>query len=76
MVDDDLLRIEDGRDVNAMQTIPLSILELGLRCYAKLPNERLVITWWPRLTKSNWHFLETEIAASNSEISVIVEVYC
>ena len=43
VVDDGLLRIEDGRDVTVMQTILSSILELGLRCSAELPDERLVI---------------------------------
>ena len=43
VVDDGLLRIEDGRDVTVMQNILSSILELGLRCFAELPNERLVI---------------------------------
>jgi LRR receptor-like serine/threonine-protein kinase FLS2 len=43
VVDDGLLRIEDGRDVTVMQTILSSFLELGLRCSAELPDERLVI---------------------------------
>ncbi|GMY10620.1 probable LRR receptor-like serine/threonine-protein kinase At3g47570 isoform X6 [Fagus crenata] len=43
VVDDGLLRIEDGRDVTVMQTILSSLLELGLRCSAELPDERLVI---------------------------------
>ncbi|GMY35735.1 LRR receptor-like serine/threonine-protein kinase EFR [Fagus crenata] len=43
VVDNGLLRIEDGRDVTAMQTILSSIIELGLRCSAKLPYERLDI---------------------------------
>ena len=43
VVDDGLLRIEDGRDVTAMQTILSSIIELGLRCSAELPYERLNI---------------------------------
>ena len=42
-VDDGLLRIEDGRDVIALQTILSSILELGLRCSEELPNGRLDI---------------------------------
>ena len=41
VVDDGLLRIEDGRDVTALQTILSSILELGLRCSEELPNGRL-----------------------------------
>ena len=43
VVDNGLLRIEDGRDVTAMQTILSSIIDLGLRCSAKLPYERLDI---------------------------------
>ena len=43
VVDDGLLRIEDGRDVTAMQTILSSIIELGLRCSTELPYERLNI---------------------------------
>ena len=43
VVDDGLLRIEDGRDVTALQTILSSILELGLRCSEELPNGRLDI---------------------------------
>ena len=43
VVDDGLLRIEDGRDVIALQTILSSILELGLRCLEELPNGRLDI---------------------------------
>ncbi|KAM3714536.1 hypothetical protein ACB098_01G343100 [Castanea mollissima] len=40
VVDDGLLRIEDGRDVTSVQTVLLSILELGLRCSEESPNER------------------------------------
>ncbi|KAF3950108.1 hypothetical protein CMV_024094 [Castanea mollissima] len=40
VVDDGLLRIEDGRDVTSMQTVLLSILELGLGCSEESPNER------------------------------------
>ena len=43
VVDDGLLRIEDGRDVIALQTILSSILELGLRYSEELPNGRLDI---------------------------------
>ncbi|GMY35417.1 receptor kinase-like protein Xa21 [Fagus crenata] len=43
VVDDGLLRIEDGRDVTTMQTILSSIFELGLRCSAELLDERLNI---------------------------------
>lgn len=43
VVDDGLLRIEEGRDVTALQTILSSILELGLRCSEELPNGRLDI---------------------------------
>ena len=40
VVEDGLLGIEDGRDVDDMQTILLSILELGLKCSEELPDER------------------------------------
>ena len=40
VVDDGLLQIEEGRDVTTTQTILTSILELGLRCSEKLPDER------------------------------------
>ena len=43
VVDNGLLRIEDGRDVTALQTILSSISELGLRCSEELPNGRLDI---------------------------------
>ncbi|KAL4654003.1 hypothetical protein ACB092_01G346800 [Castanea dentata] len=43
VVDDGLLRIEDGRDVTFMQTILSSIFELGLRCSKELPDQRLDI---------------------------------
>ena len=43
VVDNGLLRIEDGRDVTALQTILSSILELGLRCSEEFPNGRLDI---------------------------------
>ncbi|KAK7834122.1 lrr receptor-like serine/threonine-protein kinase efr [Quercus suber] len=43
VVDDGLLRIEDGRDVTVLQTILSSILELGLRCSEELPNGRFDI---------------------------------
>ncbi|KAK4604331.1 hypothetical protein RGQ29_012721 [Quercus rubra] len=43
VVDDGLLRIEDGRDVTFMQTILSSIFELGLRCSEELPDQRLDI---------------------------------
>ena len=43
VVDDGLLRIEDGRDVIVLQTILSSFLELGLRCSPELLDERLVI---------------------------------
>ena len=43
VMDDGLLRIEDGRDATVMQTILSSILELGLRCSEELPDERLDI---------------------------------
>lgn len=40
VVDNGLLQIEDGRDVTTTQTILTSILELGLRCSEKFPDER------------------------------------
>ena len=44
VVDDGLLRIEDGRDVTFLQTILSSIFELGLRCSSEeLPDQRLDI---------------------------------
>lgn len=43
VVDSGLLNIESGRDVILMQNILLSIMELGLRCSAELPDERIGI---------------------------------
>jgi LRR receptor-like serine/threonine-protein kinase FLS2 len=40
VVDEGLLRTENGRDVTVMQSVLLSIMELGLRCSEELPNER------------------------------------
>ena len=40
VVDDGLLRIEDGRDAIGMQTVLLSFLELGLRCSEESLDER------------------------------------
>ena len=40
VVDDGLLKIEDGKDVTGIQTVLLSILELGLRCSEESPDER------------------------------------
>ena len=40
VVDDGLLKIEDGRDVTSMQIVILSILKLGLRCFEESPDER------------------------------------
>nr|XP_023893205.1 receptor kinase-like protein Xa21 [Quercus suber] len=40
VVDHNLLRREDGRDVTVTQTIISSILELGLKCSEELPNAR------------------------------------
>ena len=39
-MDDGLLRIEDERYVTGMQTVLLSILELGLRYSKESPDER------------------------------------
>ncbi|KAF5464004.1 hypothetical protein F2P56_014120 [Juglans regia] len=43
VVDEGLLRIEDGRDTIALQNILLSILDLGLRCSEELPDTRMDI---------------------------------
>jgi LRR receptor-like serine/threonine-protein kinase FLS2 len=43
VVDDGLLKTENGRDVTIMQTVLLSIMELGLRCSEELPDERVDI---------------------------------
>ncbi|KAG6639827.1 hypothetical protein CIPAW_10G129600, partial [Carya illinoinensis] len=43
VVDEGLLRIEDGRDTIALQSILSSILDLGLRCSKELPNTRMDI---------------------------------
>jgi LRR receptor-like serine/threonine-protein kinase FLS2 len=43
VVDESLLRTENGRDVTTMQSVLLSIMELGLRCSEELPNERVDI---------------------------------
>ncbi|XP_059462700.1 putative leucine-rich repeat receptor-like serine/threonine-protein kinase At2g24130 [Corylus avellana] len=43
VVDDGLLRTENGRDVTTMQSVLSSIIELGLRCSEELPNERVDI---------------------------------
>ncbi|XP_059454593.1 putative leucine-rich repeat receptor-like serine/threonine-protein kinase At2g24130 [Corylus avellana] len=40
VVDDGLLRMENGRDVTIMQSVLSSIMELGLRCSEDLPDER------------------------------------
>jgi LRR receptor-like serine/threonine-protein kinase FLS2 len=41
VVDDNLLRTENGRDVTTMQSVLSSIIELGLRCSEELPDERV-----------------------------------
>ncbi|XP_059462706.1 receptor kinase-like protein Xa21 [Corylus avellana] len=43
VVDDGLLRTENGRDVTTMQSVLSSIMELGLRCSEELPNKRVDI---------------------------------
>jgi len=43
VVDDGLLRTENGRDVTVMQSVLSSIMELGLRCSEELPNKRVDI---------------------------------
>lgn len=44
VVDEGLLSIEDGRDVKMLQSILLSIMELGLECCQESPDERIDIT--------------------------------
>jgi hypothetical protein len=43
VVDDGLLRTENRRDVTIMQSVLSSIMELGLRCFEELPDERVDI---------------------------------
>jgi len=43
VVDEGLLRTENGRDITVMQNVLLSIMELGLRCSEELPDERIDI---------------------------------
>ncbi len=43
VVDEGLLRIENGRNVTVMQSVLLSIMKLGLRCSEELPDERVDI---------------------------------
>ncbi|KAG7994023.1 hypothetical protein I3843_01G035200 [Carya illinoinensis] len=43
VVDEGLLRIEDGRDTIALQSILSSIMDLGLRCSEELPDIRMDI---------------------------------
>jgi LRR receptor-like serine/threonine-protein kinase FLS2 len=43
VVDDGLLKIENGRDVTITQSVISSIMELGLRCSEELPDERVNI---------------------------------
>jgi LRR receptor-like serine/threonine-protein kinase FLS2 len=43
VVDEGLLRTENGRDITVMQSVLLSIMELGLRCSEELPDERIDI---------------------------------
>jgi LRR receptor-like serine/threonine-protein kinase FLS2 len=45
VVDDGLLRIENGRNVTIMQSVLSSIIELGLRCSEELPNKRVDIKY-------------------------------
>ncbi|XP_041009179.1 probable LRR receptor-like serine/threonine-protein kinase At3g47570 [Juglans microcarpa x Juglans regia] len=45
VVDEGLLRIEDGRDTIALQSILSSILDLGLRCSEELPDTRMDIKY-------------------------------
>jgi LRR receptor-like serine/threonine-protein kinase FLS2 len=41
VVDEGLLRTENGRNVTVMQSVLLSIMKLGLRCSEELPDERV-----------------------------------
>jgi len=43
VVDEGLLRTENGRDVTVTQSVLVSIMELGLRCSEELPDERVDI---------------------------------
>jgi LRR receptor-like serine/threonine-protein kinase FLS2 len=43
VVDEGLLRIENGRNVTVMQSVLLSIMKLGLRCSEELPDGRVDI---------------------------------
>ena len=43
VIDGNLLRIEDGRDVIAAQGDLLAIMELGLECSREFPEERVDI---------------------------------
>jgi LRR receptor-like serine/threonine-protein kinase FLS2 len=43
VVDEGLLKIENGRDVNVMQNVLSSIIELGLMCSKELPNKKVNI---------------------------------
>jgi LRR receptor-like serine/threonine-protein kinase FLS2 len=43
VVDDGLLRAENGRDVTIMQNVVSSIMELGLRCSEEFLDERVDI---------------------------------
>ncbi|KAG2724851.1 hypothetical protein I3760_01G037600 [Carya illinoinensis] len=43
VVDEGLLRIEDGRDTITLQSILSSIMDLGLRCFEELPDTRMDI---------------------------------
>ena len=43
VVDDGLLRVENGIDVTFMQSILSSIMELDFRCFEELSNEKVNI---------------------------------
>jgi LRR receptor-like serine/threonine-protein kinase FLS2 len=43
VVDEGLLRIENERNVTVMQSVLLSIMKLGLRCFEELPDGRVDI---------------------------------
>jgi LRR receptor-like serine/threonine-protein kinase FLS2 len=43
VVDEGLLKTENGRDVNVMQNVLSFIIELGLMCSKELPNKRVNI---------------------------------
>jgi LRR receptor-like serine/threonine-protein kinase FLS2 len=43
IVDDGLLKTENGRDITVMQSILSSIVEIGIKCSEELPDKRVDI---------------------------------